>query len=71
MLLVSILILAITVSDAGSNAGAFVHLFEWSWQDIAVECEAFLGPKGYKAVQVSPPNEHIQVPAPVFLSAPL
>ncbi|RJE73570.1 alpha-amylase [Pseudoalteromonas sp. MSK9-3] len=37
----------------------FVHLFEWSWPDIAHECEAFLGPNGYAAVQVSPPNEHI------------
>lgn len=38
----------------------FVHLFEWSWQDVATECETFLGPKGFAAVQVSPPNEHIQ-----------
>lgn len=38
----------------------FVHLFEWGWQDVAQECEQFLGPKGYAAVQVSPPNEHIQ-----------
>lgn len=37
----------------------FVHLFEWSWNDIADECEQFLGPKGFSAVQVSPPNEHI------------
>jgi alpha-amylase len=37
----------------------FVHLFEWSWQDVATECETFLGPKGFAAVQVSPPNEHI------------
>jgi len=37
-----------------------VHLFEWSWSDIASECESFLGPKGYCGVQVSPPNEHIQ-----------
>ena len=37
----------------------FVHLFEWNWQDVAQECEQFLGPKGYAAVQVSPPNEHI------------
>lgn len=42
------------------NPNTFVHLFEWSWQDIAQECEAFLGPKGYDAVQISPPNEHIQ-----------
>ena len=38
----------------------FVHLFEWNWQDIAIECETFLGPQGYAAVQVSPPNEHLQ-----------
>lgn len=37
---------------------AFVHLFEWKWTDIAKECESHLGPKGFAAVQVSPPNEH-------------
>ena len=36
----------------------FVHLFEWRWPDIARECELFLGPKGYKGVQISPPSEH-------------
>ncbi len=39
---------------------AFVHLFEWKWTDIAKECENWLGPKGFAAVQVSPPQEHIQ-----------
>lgn len=38
-----------------------VHLFEWKWDDIAAECERFLGPKGYGGVQVSPVNEHITV----------
>ncbi|MBU2870012.1 alpha-amylase family protein [Colwellia sp. E2M01] len=47
-------------SQAASQPTTFVHLFEWNWQDIAQECETFLGPKGYAAVQVSPPNEHIQ-----------
>ena len=37
----------------------FVHLFEWSWNDIAAECESVLGPNGFHAVQVSPPQEHI------------
>ena len=37
-----------------------MHLFEWSWADIAQECEDWLGPKGFNAVQISPPNEHIQ-----------
>lgn len=36
----------------------FVHLFEWSWDDVARECEQWLGPKGFSAVQISPPNEH-------------
>merc|ERR1719209_648596 len=35
-----------------------VHLFEWKWTEIAAECERFLGPVGFCAVQVSPPNEH-------------
>jgi len=43
-----------------AHAGAFVHLFEWKWSDVAQECENFLGPKGFSAVQVSPPQEHIQ-----------
>lgn len=42
-----------------------VHLFEWRWTDIAQECENFLGPMGFAAVQVSPPQEHL-VAAPGF-----
>jgi alpha-amylase len=40
------------------NRVAFVHLFEWKWTDVARECETYLGPKGFTAVQISPPNEH-------------
>ncbi len=40
----------------------FVHLFEWSWPSIARECEDFLAPAGYSAVQVSPPQEHAAGP---------
>ena len=47
-------------SIANATPTTFVHLFEWNWQDVALECEQYLGPKGYAAVQVSPPNEHIQ-----------
>lgn len=35
-----------------------VHLFEWKFEDIANECEQFLGPNGYKAIQISPVNEN-------------
>lgn len=47
-------------SAAGDVA---VHLFEWRWNDIATECETVLGPAGFKAVQVSPPNEHSLTPS--------
>ncbi len=40
----------------------FVHLFEWKWTDVAKECETFLGPKGFAAVQVSPAAEHRKAP---------
>ena len=40
----------------------FVHLFEWKWTDSAPECETVLGPAGFRAVQISPPQEHSVVP---------
>ncbi len=46
--------------------GVFVHLFEWRWDDVARECENFLGPKGFTAVQVSPPSEHALLPGYSF-----
>ena len=30
-----------------------VHLFEWSWDAVANECEQYLGPKGFCGVQVN------------------
>lgn len=41
---------------------AFVQLFEWPWDDVARECETVLGPGGFSAVQVSPPQEHLDWP---------
>lgn len=41
----------------------FVHLFEWKWSDVATECERVLGPAGFRAVQVSPPQEHSVEPS--------
>jgi alpha-amylase len=53
----------VTVREGGKRPGAaFVHLFEWKWTDVAKECETFLGPKGFAAVQVSPPMEHALLP---------
>ncbi len=45
-------------SGRAAAGDVFVHLFEWRWTDIARECETFLGPRGYKGVQISPPSEH-------------
>ena len=38
--------------NAAANRQTAVHLFEWKWTDIAMECERFLGPYGYAGVQV-------------------
>jgi alpha-amylase len=46
-------------SGHAAAGDVFVHLFEWRWTDVATECESVLGPAGYRAVQVSPPQEHI------------
>ncbi len=53
--------LAQTYRPTGRAAAGdvFVQLFEWRWADIATECTQRLGPAGYKAVQVSPPQEHV------------
>ncbi|MFN2226991.1 MAG: alpha-1,6-glucosidase domain-containing protein, partial [Anaerolineae bacterium] len=54
-------ILSITPADDASPApggGVSVHLFEWKWTDIAQECP-YLAGKGYDAVQISPPSDHI------------
>jgi alpha-amylase len=50
-------------SGHAAAGDVFVHLFEWKWPDIARECENVLGPAGYEAVQVSPPQEHIVLPS--------
>lgn len=35
----------------------YVNLFEWKYSDIAKECNDYLGPKGFSAVQISVPSE--------------
>jgi alpha-amylase len=51
-------------ADASPGAkDVIVHLFEWPWASIANECTTVLGPKGFGAVQVSPPQEHVVLPS--------
>ncbi|XP_015786849.1 alpha-amylase 2 [Tetranychus urticae] len=42
------------------------NLFEWRFDDIAEECETFLGPYGYAAVQVSPVLEYAVLNKPYY-----
>ncbi|XP_009581490.1 PREDICTED: pancreatic alpha-amylase-like, partial [Fulmarus glacialis] len=42
-----------------SGRTSIVHLFEWRWADIALECERCLAPNGFGGVQISPPNENV------------
>lgn len=66
LILVSICILTPLSSASASTPDpdrtVFVQLFEWKWSDVARECETYLGPKGFKAVQISPPQEHVVLP---------
>jgi len=48
------------------NANVIAVLFGWRWDDVARECEVFLGPAGYGAVQVSSPLENAVVENPVI-----
>ena len=57
---------ALPILPNDTQSGVFVHLFEWRWADVARECEDFLGPKGFTAVQVSPPSEHVVLPANAY-----
>ncbi|MHA6805359.1 alpha-amylase [Salinifilum ghardaiensis] len=39
--------------------GPIIQMFQWPWESVAQECADFLGPEGFGAVQVSPPQEHV------------
>lgn len=54
-----LLLLVIVASVSGQKDPNFVpgrkgivHLFEWKWSDIALECEGFLASHGFAGVQV-------------------
>jgi alpha-amylase len=47
----------------GPGPGVIVQMFDWPWTAIAAECTDVLGPDGYGAVQISPPQEAVVLPA--------
>lgn len=45
---------------ARSIQGSVVaNLFEWNWPSVGKECKTVLGPAGYAAVQVAPPQDSL------------
>jgi alpha-amylase len=51
-----------TPSDAAAtlnNSDVTANLWEWNWTSVAQACTQQLGPAGYGAVQVAPPEESI------------
>ncbi len=54
LILAALLGLSFAQFNPNSKNGrtAIVHLFEWRWDDIAAECERYLGPNGFGGVQV-------------------
>ncbi len=36
------------------------NLFEWNWVSVATECVTVLGPAGYAAVEVAPPQDSVK-----------
>ncbi|MGW0209196.1 carbohydrate-binding module family 20 domain-containing protein [Streptomyces sp. NPDC003233] len=51
-----------TPAQAGTTAKGDViaNLWEWNWDSIASQCTNVLGPAGYGAVQVAPPEESLK-----------
>jgi alpha-amylase len=45
-----------------ADPDVIVQMFDWPWTAIASECTNVLGPDGYGAVQISPPQEAIVLP---------
>ncbi|WP_407699491.1 carbohydrate-binding module family 20 domain-containing protein [Streptomyces broussonetiae] len=57
-------VLALPAAPAQARTTAkgdvIANLWEWNWDSIASECTNVLGPAGYGAVQVAPPQESLK-----------
>jgi alpha-amylase len=63
-LLVVPVVRAATQARAATGApnDVIANLFMWPWTSVAGECANVLGPAGYGAVQVSPPEDSLRAP---------
>ncbi|MEZ0067993.1 alpha-amylase [Streptacidiphilus sp. MAP12-20] len=48
-------------SPPGTGNDVIANLFQWNWNSVASECTNVLGPDGYGAVQVAPPEDSISI----------
>ncbi len=53
---------ALSAPAASAAPGVIAAMFDWPWTAIAAECPTVLGPDGYGAVQISPPEEAVVLP---------
>lgn len=56
---------AIAPAVIGAGHDVVANLFEWNWPSVAKECRTVLGPAGYGAVQVAPPQDSLDRTAAV------
>ncbi len=49
---------AVTLNDSVVTA----NLWEWNWRSVSAACTDHLGPAGFGAVQVAPPQESVSLP---------
>ncbi|EST23659.1 carbohydrate-binding module family 20 domain-containing protein [Streptomyces roseochromogenus] len=47
-------------ADTTAKGDVIANLWEWNWDSVAAECTNILGPTGYGAVQVAPPEESLK-----------
>ncbi|MFJ9905282.1 carbohydrate-binding module family 20 domain-containing protein [Streptomyces sp. NPDC101152] len=47
-------------ADTTAKGDVIANLWEWNWDSVAAECTNVLGPAGYGAVQVAPPEESLK-----------
>jgi alpha-amylase len=50
-----------STTAVSSTGDVVANLFEWNWKSVAKECVTVLGPKGYGAVEVAPPQDSIRL----------
>src|SRR5579859_3066790 len=54
---VALVTAAAPAQAAGPAKDVTANLFMWNWNSVATECTNVLGPNGYAAVQVAPPQD--------------